>query len=751
MAAKHPFLVNDLAGGPGAAFIQPMSISVDPGIFDPGLEPAVDVTGTPGDDLMTGTNLTDTLQGVGGNDIIFGAGGSDRLYGGDGADRIFGEDGDDWLVSGNLNPGETFLPRAFPDTGTEYDQLYGGGGNDALVIGYGDLADGGAGTDRLYLSLAGADHAITVNTLGLGGSDWDVDGTLIRYVEQIQEIIGTSFDDRFWLAPTAVQANDMVVYGGEGDDIFGDNGGPTRVVMVGGAGNDRWIASEASRTESFVKVYFNGADGTDTMDFRNLLAGVSIDIQVSRPSWGGIENLDGSAFADDFTGSDFDNVLQGMDGDDILRGLRGADVLVGGNGNDRLDGGREADYMVGGVGNDTYVVDDFFDRVIELAGEGTDTVEVNFTYSLGDTLENLTLTGTTAIDGFGNSSGNVITGNSVANKLYSGSGTDDHGTDIDALNGGGGDDLLSIGYGDSADGGAGRDGLRISLRGATSGVTLDTSALVSGQTMTLAGGTLTGIEYVSHVFGTVFSDQFLIHTQSGLLTIDAGDGDDVVSNLATVMEFFGGNGDDRFISGTGGDYVDGGSGVDTVDYRHATGGLWVQLEGATPGSAGFGGGDTLVGIERVDGSAFGDVLIGDGNDNVLQGMDGDDTLRGGGGSDSLVGGNGADTLTGGAGTDQFVFNTAPGAGQADTILDFVSGTDGLRFDDAVFTGLTPGALPPNAFQLGTSAQDADDRLVYDQATGSLWYDADGNGAGAAVLVASLGAGTVLAASDIGVF
>jgi Ca2+-binding RTX toxin-like protein len=750
MAAKSPLLVNELAGGPGSAFIQPLAISVASDVFDPGLDPLATMTGGPGDDLMIGTGGFDTIQGLGGNDVILGGGDSDELYGGDGADRVFGEAGNDFLASGSYRSGGSY-PYVFPDEGTEYDQLYGGAGNDTLVIGYGDLADGGGGTDTLFLSLAGADHGITVNTIGLGGSDWDVDGTLIRYVEQIREITGTSFDDRFWLGPTPVQANDMVVYGGDGDDIFGDNGGPTRVVMNGGAGNDRWIASEESRAGLFLKVYFSGGDGIDTLDFRNMLAGVTVDIQAGRYFHGGIENIDGSAFNDDFIGSNFDNVLQGMDGDDVMYGLRGADVLVGGNGNDRLEGGFDADYMVGGLGDDTYGVDEVLDRVIELAGEGTDTVRASFTYSLGDALENLTLTGTTAIDGFGNSSGNVIIGNNAANKLYSGSGTDDHGTDIDALSGGGGDDLLSIGYGDSADGGAGRDGLRISLRGATSGVSFDTSALVSGQTMTLGGGTLTGIEFVSHVTGTAFSDQFLIHTQSGLLTIDAGDGDDVVSNLATVIEFFGGNGDDRFISGAGGDYVDGGAGIDTVDYRNAQGGLWVQLEGATPGSAGFGGGDTLIGIERVDGSAFADVLIGDGNDNVLQGMSGDDTLRGGGGNDSLVGGNGADTLTGGSGNDQFVFNTAPGAGQADTITDFVSGSDGLRFDDAVFAGLTPGALPPSAFHLGTSAQDADDRLIYDQATGSLWYDSDGNGAGAAVLVASLGAGTMLAASDIGVF
>ena len=230
MALKFPLLVDDLAGGPGSAFIQPLSVAVDSDAFDPALAPLADLTGGAGDDLLIGTNSTDMIQGLGGNDIILGGGSGDSLYGGDGADRVFGEAGNDRLASGNYNP-NGFPSFTFADTGIEYDELYGGAGDDTLLIGYGDLADGGEGTDQLYLSLAGADHGITVNTLGLGDPEWNVDGTVIRYVEQIREITGTSFDDRFWLAPTPAQINDMVVNGGGGDDIFGDNGGATRVAV----------------------------------------------------------------------------------------------------------------------------------------------------------------------------------------------------------------------------------------------------------------------------------------------------------------------------------------------------------------------------------------------------------------------------------------------------------------------------------------------------------------------------------------
>ena len=68
-------------------------------------------------------------------------------------------------------------------------------------------------------------------------------------------------------------------------------------------------------------------------------------------------------------------------------------------------------------------------------------------------------------------------------------------------------------------------------------------------------------------------------------------------------------------------------------------------------------------------------------------------------------------------------------------------------DDAVFTGLSMGALPAGAFVVGTAAQDADDRIIYDQATGKLWFDADGNGAGAAILFATLGTGLGITAGD----
>jgi Ca2+-binding RTX toxin-like protein len=85
----------------------------------------------------------------------------------------------------------------------------------------------------------------------------------------------------------------------------------------------------------------------------------------------------------------------------------------------------------------------------------------------------------------------------------------------------------------------------------------------------------------------------------------------------------------------------------------------------------------------------------------------------------------------------------------DTITDFLSGTDKLEFSADSFSPLgAPGPIAADVLVLGTSAQDANDRLIYDSGTGSLFYDADGTGSGTAQLVANLGVGTALGAADI---
>ena len=124
-----------------------------------------------------------------------------------------------------------------------------------------------------------------------------------------------------------------------------------------------------------------------------------------------------------------------------------------------------------------------------------------------------------------------------------------------------------------------------------------------------------------------------------------------------------------------------------------------------------------------------------------------DGLHGGAGNDTLVGGLGADTLTGGGGADMFDFVSTAENGTQDSISDFAVADDTIRLDHLVYVGSAVGTLAATAFVNGTQALDSNDRVLYDAATGVLWYDRDGTGAAAAVQFAQVAAGLGLAADD----
>ncbi len=135
-------------------------------------------------------------------------------------------------------------------------------------------------------------------------------------------------------------------------------------------------------------------------------------------------------------------------------------------------------------------------------------------------------------------------------------------------------------------------------------------------------------------------------------------------------------------------------------------------------------------------------------DDALTGGAGDDTLTGDAGRDTLTGGAGVDELSGGAGSDLFDFISA---GEVDVITDFSVVSDTLRLDDAAFAGIARGNLSADDFVAGTAALDSTDRVIYDQTTGAVWFDADGLGGADAVQFAQVTAGLVLTEADFRIF
>ena len=229
-----------------------------------------------------------------------------------------------------------------------------------------------------------------------------------------------------------------------------------------------------------------------------------------------------------------------------------------------------------------------------------------------------------------------------------------------------------------------------------------------------------------------------INGTSGNDTLTGTSGNDTISG-------FGGN--DLILAGStgGADVIDGGTGSDSIEFKErATSAVVVDFVAGTI-SGGSSGTISFTNIERVVGGNFNDRLSGNGAGQTLTGQAGADTLWGAGG---------IDTLWGGAGADTFIFRET-GTGNADLVRDWASGSDKLLLDGAVMSALgatgnfAAGDARFKANSTGT-ATDASDRVIYNTSNGQVWYDADGNGAGARQLIATLQSGATLVASDIAV-
>ncbi|MBV8687026.1 MAG: M10 family metallopeptidase C-terminal domain-containing protein [Alphaproteobacteria bacterium] len=356
--------------------------------------------GGSGADTILGNDVDNVLTGNAGDDVLTGNAGNDTLFGGVGADKLNGGTGNDLL-----------------DGGAGADQMTGGTGDDSYVVDdAGDLVteNAGEGVDRVTASISYA-LAANVENLILAGAAANGTGN-----ELDNAITGNELANVL----TGGAGNDTLI-GNGGDDVL--DGGLGADQMTGGTGNDAYVVDDAGDV-----VVEQAGQGID-----------QVSSSISYTLGDNVENLILTGGAVAGGGNGLDNVITGNELANTLTGGAGNDTLYGLGGNDDLDGGAGADKMVGGSGNDTYHVDNGGDLVVELGGEGTDTVISAINYTLPDNVENLVLSGSAA-DAWGNALDNVLTGDALSNHLYGGAGADRliGGDGLDYLTGGSGNDVF---------------------------------------------------------------------------------------------------------------------------------------------------------------------------------------------------------------------------------------------------------------------------------------------------------------------
>lgn len=523
----------------------------------------------------TATVQVGTLQ----NQTFTGTSGADEFVGSFGNDTLNGASGNDTLQGGNGN-----------------DRLVGGSGLDLMIGGFGDdsyvvdnvgdivFESANSGTDTVESSIS-YELSANLENLTLTGS---------------AALIGTG-NGKDNLLTGNTGANTL--YGGAGNDRLDGKAGADK--LWGGLGDDTYVVDSTSDL-----VYENVDEGVDSVE-----ASVTFSLSAN------VENL----------------LLTGTS---AINGTGNAlnNRLTGNSGVNRLDGGAGADTLVGGAGNDIYVVDDLLDVVVELAGQGTDTVETALSYTLGAELENLTLTGTNAVNGTGNAANNVLIGNAAANRL-------DGGVGNDTMRGGAGDDTYVV---------------DATTDVVTENASEGTDTVESSVTLTLAANV-----------------ENLVLTGGAAIN---GTGNTLANSL------LGNAGNNRLDGGTGADTLAGGDGNDTYVVDNA---LDVVLEQADQGVDGVETTLSYVLTANVENLTLTGTAAVNGTGNSLN-----NTLTGNSGANRLDGGAGADSMAGGSGNDVYVVDNlgdivteASSSGGTDTVEASVSWTLGANVEKLTLTGL----------------------------------------------------------------
>ncbi|MCX6972879.1 MAG: calcium-binding protein [Verrucomicrobia bacterium] len=663
-------------------------------------------TGNSGVNTLTGNSVGNSLDGGTGIDILVGGGGNDTYFVDDTTEIVSEAPGDGtadlvvasvngYTLAGNVE-GLLLAAGVFFGTGNS-------GSNTLTGNSAGNSLDGGAGVDEMIG--------------GAGNDTYFVDSTTDAVTESDASTITGGVD---WVIVSAnsysLSANlENLTYVGSGNATFSGNGGNNRIDaslagnnnLSGGAGNDTLVV-DANRvgtvdggadndTLLFVSntgmtigdLGFGGFTNIESYDFSGVLG--NVDITIGSTAQGlGIATLSGgtgnstltadttfgtnlanSISAVYFTGGAGNDSLSGNNGNDTLSGGNGNDTLVGGSGNDSFDGGAGNDSMVGGLDNDTYTVDSSSDSAVESASQGTDVVLSSITYSLGNHVESLILTGSGNLNGTGNSLNNSLTGNSGVN----------------SLTGDGGDDFLDGQAGiDTLIGGSGNDTYVIDL--AAKDTIVEDATISAGTADEIqVNGSFSIADPANLPIGTPPPGEYsgievLRYTGSGNVSLTG-------NKLANTI--IAGAGADSLTGGLGADSLIGGSGNDTYVYEGSD--TLVELASGGVDEVRSSEDINLTSISEVEnivltgsgsiaaiGNSSHNSILGNAAGNVLTGGSGNDTILGNAGDDQLDGGAETDSLIGGLGNDTYILDVS----LTDQIVENPGeGTDEIRVAGSV--------------------------------------------------------------------
>jgi Ca2+-binding RTX toxin-like protein len=388
------------------------------------------IVGNSGDNIIRGGLGNNTLDGDAGNDVLFSSfTGIDTLTGGTGNDVYEIHNIADIINENSGGGTDTVWTAASYTLSANVENLYlvgaidgTGNGGDNTIVGYGagdNLIDGGAGNDTLW---AGAGNDTIYGGMG---------NDLLYAATGDNQLDGGEGNDVLFSSTTGIDT----LTGGNGDDVYEIHNSLDQIVENSGEGTDTvWTDVSYTLAANVENMYLVGSiDGTGSSG-DNTIVGYGI----------GDNLIDGGAGNDTLLAGAGNDKIYGGIGNDALYGSTGNDLLYAGTGDNTLDGGEGNDVLytsttgidtlTGGTGDDVYEIHNSLDQIVEIAGEGTDAVWTDVSYTLADNIETMYLVG--SVNGTGNAGDNTIVGYGAGDNFITG------GAGNDTLFGGDGNDTF---------------------------------------------------------------------------------------------------------------------------------------------------------------------------------------------------------------------------------------------------------------------------------------------------------------------